>query len=185
MKRIWVDKDKCLGCKSCELGCAVERDSVAKTLFGAAGETPKPIARVGVFGPSGSNFPLQCRHCQDASCLKACPAGAMQRDMEKGIVFVDQNKCRGCWMCVMSCPFGAVAPSSVSKVAVKCDACIHREEPACVASCPTGALIYGDEGDYNKVLATKRSNIAAYVRSLDNGKASSLICLDFVRGDEK
>lgn len=181
MKRIWVDKDKCLGCKSCELGCAVERDSVSKTLIGAVVETPKPIARVGVFGPDGNHFPLQCRHCQDAACLKACPAGAMQRDLETDIVFVDQNKCRGCWMCVMSCPFGAVTPSPSFKVAVKCDACIHREEPACVASCPTGALMYGDEDNYNKVLAAKRGRIAAYACSLDKAGASNMICLDYVR----
>ena len=30
MKRIWVDKDKCVGCKTCEIQCAVERQSEAR-----------------------------------------------------------------------------------------------------------------------------------------------------------
>lgn len=144
MKLIWVDKDKCLGCKTCELGCAVERDSTSKTLAGAIKEDVKPMARVGVFGVTGASFPLQCRHCQEAVCIQACPSGAMKRGSVGGAVTVDAVKCRGCWMCIMSCPFGAVIPSNIGKVAVKCDACADMEAPACVSSCPTGALLYHD-----------------------------------------
>jgi carbon-monoxide dehydrogenase iron sulfur subunit len=181
MKRVWVDKDKCLGCKTCELQCAVERNSVAKTLAGAVREEPKPQARVGVYGPTGGSFPLQCRHCEDAACLKACPAGAAQRDSGKGNIFIDQAKCRGCWMCVMSCPFGAVAPSAAYKVAVKCDACFQMEEPACVAACPTGALLHGEEEDYDKVLAAKRGRIALFIDQAAAAKPGQKISLDFVR----
>lgn len=179
MKRVWVDRDKCLGCKTCELQCAVERNSASKRLALAVHEEPKPSARVGVFGPTGSSFPLQCRHCQDATCLMACPSGAMQRDPETRITRVDQDKCRGCWMCVMSCPFGAVIPSAVFKTALKCDACVNMEQPACVASCPTGALVYGDEEAYARVLSAKRGRIAAYVATIPGSRQSHAISLDF------
>lgn len=162
MKTIWVDKDKCMGCKSCELQCAIERDSVSRTLTGAVLETPKPLARVSVEGGSESSFPIQCRHCQDAVCLKACPSGAMQRDEEQDKVFIDQARCRGCWMCVMSCPFGAVIPSAAYKTAVKCDGCRQMEEPACVGACPTGALFYGDETEFWQVLQARRQRVAAF-----------------------
>jgi len=165
MKRVWVDGQKCFGCKTCELQCTIERNSVTKTLAGAVLETPRPVARVGVYGPTGSSFPIQCRHCQDAACLKACPSGAMQRDFETGITFIDQSKCRACWMCVMSCPFGAVTPLKEFKVAQKCDACMHMEQPACVASCPTKALIYGDETDYEKVRLSRKQMLAVHARS--------------------
>lgn len=181
MKQIWIDKDKCLGCKTCELQCAVERGSVTKKLSGAIREEVKPRPRVGVFGAAGSSFPIQCRHCQDAACLSACPSGAMQRDTEKGGVFVDQAKCRGCWMCVMSCPFGAVTPLPEYKVAMKCDACMHMEKPACVASCPTQALLYGDEQQYEKVRAVRRGAIAVLVGSSEHVRKSQAYSLDYIR----
>jgi carbon-monoxide dehydrogenase iron sulfur subunit len=181
MRRVWIDRDKCLGCKTCELQCAVERNSATKRLALAVHEDPKPAARVGVFGPTGSSFPLQCRHCQDALCLMACPSGAMQRDPEKGTTFVAQEKCRGCWMCVMACPFGAVIPSAGFKTALKCDACMQMEEPACVASCPTGALLYGEEEAYVKVLAAKRGRIAAYVSSIPGSPQAQAMGLDFLK----
>ncbi|KYZ76785.1 4Fe-4S ferredoxin [Anaerosporomusa subterranea] len=184
MKKIWVDKEKCLGCKSCELQCAIERDSVSRTLLGAAQETPKPIARVGVHGSTGASFPIQCRHCQDAACLRACPSGAIQRDEAEGVVFIEQARCRGCWMCVMSCPFGAIVPAGAYKVAVKCDACLHMEEPACVNSCPTGAMIYGEDMDFRKVLLEKRGRLAVFACQRP-GSDASVISLDIVGEDRK
>lgn len=182
MKRIWVDKDKCLACRSCELACATLRDSVAKTLPGASQEMERPVARVGVHGRTGASFPLQCRHCQDAPCLRACPSGAMQRDTETGVVFLDQTKCHGCWMCVMTCPFGSVLPSGTHQVAQKCDLCLHREEPACVDACPTGALIYGDENNFAQILAAKRGKIAVVAHQTEAGNLTNF---DSVRKGEQ
>ncbi|EGO65674.1 4Fe-4S dicluster domain-containing protein [Acetonema longum] len=182
MKRIWVDREKCLGCKSCELQCAIERDSVSRTLLGSVRETPLPAARVGVFGTTGRSFPLQCRHCQDAACIRACPAGAMRRDEATEAVFVEREKCRGCWMCVMACPFGAIIPHSAYKVAVKCDACMHMEELACVSACPTGALSQGDAGDFQKVLLAKRGRLVLF--ALENPGAGK-VALEFTGKDDK
>jgi carbon-monoxide dehydrogenase iron sulfur subunit len=165
MKRIWVDKDKCVGCKTCEIQCAVERQSVSKTLTGAVRENPRPVPRVRVSGQTGFSLALQCRHCTDALCVMACPSGAMARDPETGVVAVDAAKCRGCWMCVMACPIGAVVPSGDYHVAMKCDACTKMEEPACVAGCPTGALICGEEDDFRRILAVKRRQYAMFVRA--------------------
>lgn len=181
MKRIWVDIDKCLGCKTCELQCAIERDSISKTLSSAALENPKPAPRVGVYGSTGASFPIQCRHCQDAPCLKGCPSGAMQRDADKGTIFVVQNKCRGCWMCVMLCPFGVVTPSSKYKVAVKCDACMNMEEPACVASCPTGALIHCDDEAFVKVLTSKQGKVSVFAKSIVMAERPNIVSLDITK----
>ncbi|HWR28580.1 MAG TPA: 4Fe-4S dicluster domain-containing protein [Negativicutes bacterium] len=182
MKRIWVDREKCMGCRSCEMQCGIERDSVSKTLLGAVGETPLPIARVEVVGSLGGSFPIQCRHCQDATCIKACPSGALQRDAKNDVVFIDQAKCRGCWMCVMSCPFGAITPSDTYKVAVKCDACLHMEEPACVNACPTGALIYVEVDDCEKILLEKRGRLALFARQ---SPGANEVSLEFIGKDEK
>lgn len=181
MKRIWVDREKCLGCKTCELRCAVERDSQTKTLYGAVQEQPTPVPRVGVFGPTGKSFPLQCRHCEDAPCLMACPAGAMQRDPKNRTIYVDANRCRGCWMCIMACPMGVITPS-VHKVAMKCDACMGMESPACVSSCPTHALIFGEESDYQKVLTARGGRLAVFARGNKEGK-NPIVSLEYVSED--
>ena len=50
MKVIAVHLDRCTGCKTCELYCAVDRGSNGKTLLTAAQESPLPQARVRVEG---------------------------------------------------------------------------------------------------------------------------------------
>lgn len=139
MRQILVDKGRCLGCRSCEIACAVAH-SASQTLFGAVTEAEVPISRVAVERVAGINFPLQCRHCIDALCVKACMTGALYRDPETGTVRQRAEACVGCWMCVMACPFGAVTQDPTRKVAIKCDRCLDREIPACVAACPTQAL---------------------------------------------
>ncbi len=174
MKRIWIDRSRCLGCKTCELQCAVERNSLSRTLPEAVREAPLPMARVRVSGTSENPFPLQCRHCEQAPCLAACPSGALRREEPDGLITLNQEICRGCWMCVMSCPFGVVMPSAAFQVAVKCDACLHMDKPACVDGCPTGALFYGDEADCARVLARRRQHVALWVNENSTNKPGSV-----------
>ena len=66
----------------------------------------------------------------------------MHRDPDTNAVHVDHEKCVGCWMCIMVCPFGAIQRGTVEKkVASKCDLCVDREIPACVENCPNEALV--------------------------------------------
>ena len=155
MKKIWVEIEKCLGCKSCELACAVNRDSVGRTLRTAVQESPMPMARVHVVGKTGGCMPLQCRQCADAPCLKVCPAGALHRDEKTQKIRLDSGKCCGCFMCVTSCPFGVIVPNRAGTAAVKCDGCYGMDGPYCVEACPTGALLYCDEQELEKRLAAR------------------------------
>lgn len=139
MKEILINLEHCLGCKTCELACAVEH-SESKNLFAALFESMAPVSRVYVEAGQQFNFPLQCRHCTDAQCIRACISGALWRDENTGLVNHDREKCVGCWMCVMACPFGVIAQDRRAQVALKCDRCPERDVPACVASCPTKAI---------------------------------------------
>jgi carbon-monoxide dehydrogenase iron sulfur subunit len=66
----------------------------------------------------------------------------MYIDEATGKVVHNQEKCIGCWTCVMVCPFGAViVEPNVSRIPFKCDFCINLETPACVANCPNEALV--------------------------------------------
>jgi carbon-monoxide dehydrogenase iron sulfur subunit len=147
MKSIFVKTDRCVGCKTCEIACALNRSSLSRRLPEAIYEAVAPLSRVRV-DPAGEegSFPIQCRHCEDAPCLEACPSGALYRDPE-GLVLTDENRCIGCWMCVMVCPFGSAQPFRSFKKMVKCDRCKGMDGPYCVESCPTRALMLIDPED--------------------------------------
>ena len=160
MKRVFVDLNRCVGCNSCMIACAIEH-SLTKDLFTAIREKPLPKPRIKVkTAKEGSSFPLQCRHCEEPYCVDACIAGAIRKDPETGLVLADEEKCVGCWMCVMVCPFGVIRPSLLpgkkEKVAVRCDLCQGRETPACVEACPTGALFFGEIEDFKKAVSRAR-----------------------------
>ena len=150
MKRLIVHLERCTGCNRCEVACVAEHIA-EKTYVAARAGGATPIARILVeAGPGGTPVPLVCRHCHEPLCVSACMSGCMQKDPETGIVtnMGHEQPCVGCWMCVMSCPYGVITPSldaarlgeSVFPQALKCDFCPDREVPACVAACPMGAI---------------------------------------------
>lgn len=146
MKRIYAKEEVCIGCRLCEVACRVVNSKYknldsAYDIIKAYSQKPKPISRLFVEEVGPISFSLQCRHCEDASCIEACITGAMHRD-ERGAVVVDSEKCVGCWTCVMVCEFGAIKRDLINKRATKCDLCADRDIPACVEVCPNRALVY-------------------------------------------
>lgn len=164
-KRVYCDISKCLGCRSCEIACAVEH-SKSKNLFQAINEMPLPEKRVSVEPLSLTDIthdtlhikhslPLHCRHCEDAPCVKICPAKSMQKLDEGPVVHKDET-CIGCKWCILVCPFGIPKVGRSGKVIIKCDHCIERYKkgiiPACVEACPTKAvrIVVEEEINANK-----------------------------------
>ncbi len=145
MKQVFVRPERCMGCRSCEIGCAVQH-SKEKTLFSAVLQTPPPMKRLFVESTDGIRMPIVCRHCEDAPCLRGCISGCLYRD-EKGFVRRRKERCIGCWTCVMLCPFGVITRDKEKNIAVKCDRCHKLDVPACVGACPTGALVLADIDD--------------------------------------
>lgn len=140
-KEIFVRIERCMGCHSCELACAVEH-SKAKSPYSAVSEQPQPKKRIHVewIGPQGG-VPILCRHCEEAPCMHACICGAISRNKE-GVVITDSDKCIGCWTCVMVCPYGVIGRHLETHKSYRCDRCVDRKTPACVDACPTHALVY-------------------------------------------
>lgn len=86
--------------------------------------------------------------------MMICPSEAIYRETDLGPVLIDADRCIGCKMCIVACPFGVIEFSPDGGVAVKCDQCIERtaagEDPACVEACPTRALVFVDIDEYNR-----------------------------------
>jgi carbon-monoxide dehydrogenase iron sulfur subunit len=154
MKNIFINHELCIGCRHCEIACAVEH-SQSKNLFEMLNEVPQSRPRIHIeVGVDFLTFPNRCRHCDPAPCIQVCPTDALYRDNETGNVLIAYDKCINCGACAVACPFGIITFHNVPQISfgrevnAKCDGCNERvlegKEPACVDACKTGALIFGD-----------------------------------------
>jgi Fe-S-cluster-containing dehydrogenase component/DMSO reductase anchor subunit len=142
-KNIFIfDQNKCVGCHACVLACINENGF----------QSPDQWRNIHSSENSHTpNLPLfylsiACNHCDDAPCLKNCPALAYSRDDETGAIIHNPEKCIGCKYCTWACPFDAPKYNPKSRIIEKCTLCNHRIEdnlaPACAHLCPTGALSF-------------------------------------------
>jgi carbon-monoxide dehydrogenase iron sulfur subunit len=146
MKKIYIREEYCMNCRLCEVHCIMQNSRTKNILKAYKGEYPKPVSRVRVEQRGYLSFALQCRHCEDAPCHEACLTGAMHRDGETGAILCDEERCVGCWMCIMVCPFGVIARNVEGRKAIsKCNLCKGEATPICVKMCPNEAVVYEEE----------------------------------------
>lgn len=149
MKKVYAFEKNCLGCGLCEVYCKTAHSKskdIVKTYKRENIQSAIVVEEI-IAPKTKTYFALQCRHCQDPKCVKACISGAMYKD-KNGIVRNIQEKCVGCLSCVLVCPFGAIKKSNTKKVISKCDLCIETgATPACVQNCPNNALKLMDEDE--------------------------------------
>ena len=130
MKRIKIDRSKCVGCLTCTTACIVSHSS-EDTRSRITIDSNKKYA------------PIFCRHCDKPECVFTCMSGAMSKDKETGEVTYDKTKCASCYMCIMACPYGVLKMDyQTNREVMKCDMCLTVKEqtPQCSAKCPMGAL---------------------------------------------
>lgn len=139
-KMLDIDIGNCTGCHVCELMCS----------FHHHGEFNPRKARIHttVLLHDEVAIPIVCSQCEDAWCERICPVGAISAGVlpESGarVLQVDAEKCVGCRMCALACPFGNIEVGALG-YAEKCDLC--GGDPLCVQFCPRGALRFGETVD--------------------------------------
>jgi len=119
----------CTGCRTCELAC-----SMVKGKEGVLGHP-----RINIFA-NGENRYMQmtCLQCAEAACMKICPTDALVRDETTRAVVLLEDRCVGCGLCEVACPFGHIHFEHSLGLPLKCDLC--GGAPACAKFCPYNAL---------------------------------------------
>jgi molybdopterin-containing oxidoreductase family iron-sulfur binding subunit len=181
-----IDVGACIGCRTCMLACK-EENNTPDTISPLWIEIFELGSRVDLTGhPSPQDLkegattsytespregkwylPVQCNHCDNPPCVKVCPAGATYKDRD-GLVLMDYDRCVGCRLCVVACPYSArrfnwwkgevpaeevnpLVPVRTVGVVEKCTFCAHRTRrgklPKCVEVCPVRARHFGDLND--------------------------------------
>lgn len=154
-----VDLDACSGCKACVAGChslnGLDENETWREVGLLISEPNDQCRTTNGDSHDCSSFDMRhlpfqqtitsaCHHCVDPGCLSGCPVKAYDKDPATGIVRHLDDQCMGCQYCVMKCPYEVPKYSEKHGIVRKCDMCVNRlavgEAPACVQSCPNGAI---------------------------------------------
>ena len=138
--RFHFDATACVGCRCCEVACNEQNNNPADIKWRRVGEMEG-----GIF-PAFTQLliSMSCNHCIDPECLIGCPTESYIKIAETGIVLHDDDTCIGCQYCTWNCPYGVPVYHEERKIVTKCHMCHERldagQSPACVQSCPSGAI---------------------------------------------
>ena len=160
-----IDVSKCIGCKACQVACSEWNDlrepvgynvGVYDNPMDLTADTWTVMRFAEVTFDEGKRLEWLirkdgCMHCADPGCLKACPSPGAIVQYSNGIVDFVEEHCIGCGSCITGCPFNVPRISKADNKAYKCTLCSDRVavglEPACVKTCPTGAITFGTKND--------------------------------------
>ncbi len=159
-----IDISKCIGCKACQVAC-MQWNDLRDEVGVQHGVYDNPVdltdqswtvMRFAEYQSQDGKLEWLirkdgCMHCEDPGCLKACPAPGAIVKYANGIVDFNSSNCIGCGYCIAGCPFNIPRISEKDNKAYKCTLCSDRVavglEPACVKTCPTGAIQFGAKTD--------------------------------------
>ncbi|XXJ18834.1 4Fe-4S dicluster domain-containing protein [Desulfovibrio caledoniensis] len=176
-KSFFVDLSLCTACRGCQVACKQWKNLPAeKTRNVGSHQNPQDLSfqtirlvRFNEAHDANGNlqwyfFPEQCRHCIEPPCKYIgnmyCDNGIVQ-DPETGAVVMN-SRTAAIGDTVASdelCPYNVPRMDGKSGQWFKCDMCLDRVQagrlPACVQSCPTGTMNFGNREEM-LALARKR-----------------------------
>ena len=175
-KSFFIDTTLCTACRACQVACKQWHDLPAEeTKNRGTYENPADLSfdtyklvrmREAVVGGKLKwlFFPEQCRHCVEAPCLDtAGDASAIYKDAATGaIIFTANTKGLNVDEIIESCPYNIPRKGPDGTLA-KCDMCLDRVHngllPACVKTCPTGAMNFGERSEMVALAKSRLSTV--------------------------
>jgi formate dehydrogenase iron-sulfur subunit len=181
-KSFFVDLSKCTACRGCQVACKQWKNKPAeKTVNTGSHQNPPDLSfatlKLVRFRETHIDgalkwlfFPDQCRHCLDAPCKMVSDTtvkDAIVQDPDTGaIIFTEKTKGLDINMVRPACPYDIPRVDPATKIMYKCDMCIDRVKsgllPACVKTCPTGAMSFGDR---DEMLAKGKTRLAELAKT--------------------
>lgn len=134
MKYLFVQRENCTGCRSCEYACSQAHEK---------GAVRPAVARIHVKRFNAVvDVPVICWHCDDSPCVKACPTNpkAISKDKDTNVIkYIDDKTCLGskCNKCIEACPSQFLRRHPDTGWPMFCDLC--DGDPECVKACKSQA----------------------------------------------
>lgn len=185
-KMFFVDLSRCTACRGCQIACKQWKNLPAEeTRNTGSHQNPPDLSYVTLktvrfteksrkgLGIDWLFFPEQCRHCVEPPCKGQADVdleGAVIKDEVTGAVLFTDLTAKVDGESVRSaCPYDIPRLDPVSKKLSKCDMCNDRVLngllPACVKTCPTGTMNFGDE---QEMLALAEKRLAEVKKTYPN-----------------
>jgi anaerobic carbon-monoxide dehydrogenase iron sulfur subunit len=133
-KVLHITADRCTGCLRCELACSEMQTGTF--------QPAKSVIRVAPLEAHTSYAPYTCFQCAEAWCMAACPVDAITIAADTEAKVVIDDRCTGCKLCTIACPYGTMFLDLDRHKAFKCNLC--GGDPACAKACPTQAIEWTD-----------------------------------------
>ncbi|WP_320175610.1 4Fe-4S dicluster domain-containing protein [Maridesulfovibrio sp.] len=194
-KSFFVDLTLCTACRGCQVACKQWKKLPAEhTRNVGSHQNPQDLSsktiRLVRFSEARDEdgkfrwlfFPEQCRHCIEPPCKYIAnmyaPGSVVQDEKTGAVVMTDKAVIRkGKLESWELCPYNVPRQDKATGLWSKCDMCLDRVEmgmqPACVQSCPTGTMNFGDRADMLKMAKerlaeVKKTNPNAYLADPDD-----------------
>jgi formate dehydrogenase iron-sulfur subunit len=163
-KAFFIDTTVCTACRACQVACKQWKMLPGdKTTNSGSYQNPQDLSfstykLVRMNEAEIDNklkwlfFPDQCRHCIEPPCLEAAgEPKAIYKDKATGaVLYTKVTKDLDAESIIQSCPYNIPRKGPDGSLA-KCDMCVDRVsnglKPACVQTCPTGTMNFGDYKD--------------------------------------
>ncbi|MCF8081684.1 MAG: formate dehydrogenase [Deltaproteobacteria bacterium] len=191
-KAFFIDTTVCTACRGCQIACKQWNQLPAtETENWGSMQNPKDLSFYTYklvrfsehMGPDNKPvwyfFPDQCRHCLAPPCQEAAeynaPGGIIIDSLTGAVLYTDKLKKANAEEVKEACPFNIPRAQKGTGYMSKCNMCVDRVNngllPACVKTCPTGAMNFGDR---DKMVDMAKSRLKEVKAKFPNATLSGL-----------